>query len=223
MLRKTPLLKNEYYHLYNRGVDKRTIFLEERDYRRFIVLLYLCNSDQAVNIRNYFNKGLSFVELLSVEKGQSIVDIGAYCLMPNHFHLLVRGKEDDGITKFMKKVSTGYSMYFNNKHERSGSLFEGAFKAKHIDNTAYFNWVFSYIHLNPVKLINPHWKESKISDLQKTKEYINNYQYSSYSDYFIKKRPEQAILNKKEFPEHFSEIKDFEDICREFTDYHLDD
>lgn len=219
MRRQTSFLVGEFYHIYNRGTDKRIIFTSEHDHRRFILLLYLCNSVVPVNISVFLEKGLSFLELFGVERGDTLVDIGAFCLMPNHFHLLLHEKTENGISQFMKKLLTAYSMYFNAKYDRKGSLFEGPFKEKHIDVDEYLNWVFSYIHLNPIKLIDSNWKENGISDSVSAKNFMKDYKYSSYYDYFIDNRPESTILNKNAFPENFSQLNDFEDIVSEFDSF----
>lgn len=182
-----------------------------------MALLYLCNSTNPVDMRALLNKGLPFVEVFSVDRGEQIVDIGAYCLMPNHFHLLVKERIEKGISVFMEKLSTAFSMYFNKKHNRTGRLYEGTFKAKHINKDEYFNWLFSYIHLNPVKLIDPTWKESGISDPEKARNFMERYRYSSYFDYFLGDRPESVILSKKVFPEYFVQLNDFENLVKEIT------
>ena len=130
--------------------------------------------------------------------------------MPNHFHLLLREKKEGGISMFMEKFLTAYSMYFNKKNGRTGKLFEGVFKAIHVDNDEYLKYLFSYIHLNPVKIIDPLWKESGISDKEKAKQYLGNYPYSSYFDYLGRARGENLILNKEAFPEYFENSKEFE-------------
>ena len=132
MLRNIIFSENEFYHLYNRGVDKRIIFIDEDDYKRFTNLLFVANSDTSVHLSNF--QGLS---LLEIPRGSSIVDIGAWCLMPNHFHLLVKEKQSGGISLFMKKLLTGYSMYFNTKYERKGTLFDRPFKGKHLNSDVY--------------------------------------------------------------------------------------
>ncbi len=139
----------------------------------------------------------------SVERDGRLVSIGAYCLMPNHFHLLIKQLEKGDISKFMHKLLTAYSMYYNIKHKRIGSLFEGKFRSEHIDNDRYLKYIFSYIHLNPVKLINSKWKEEGIVDIKKTIDFLEHYQFSSYLDYLQKRRPEEAILDKKSFPNYF--------------------
>lgn len=213
----------DYYHLYNRGTDKRIIFQDSHDYKRFLALLHLCNNSEAVDIRNHFHKGRSFVDLFKTERIETLVDIGAYCLMPNHFHILVYEKQDGGVSVFMKKLCTAYSMYFNKRHERTGGLFEGRFKAKHIDNEPYFNWLFSYIHLNPVKIINSNWKDARDFNSEEIKSFLSSYSYSSYSDYFVEQRPESVVLNKDAFPAHFKQLNDVGDLISGFKDYSVNE
>lgn len=212
MLRKQIFAAGEIYHLYNRGVDKREIFINQKDFERFQQLLFLCNGDKNIVFRD-IPIGRSY----GYEVGEKVVDIGAYCLMPNHFHVMVREKVEGGISRFMKKLGTAYSMYFNTKNERSGALFQGRFKSQHVDNEEQLNWLFSYVHLNPVKLIDSKWKERGISDKKKALSYMNNYKYSSYYDWFIGQRPEGAILNKDLFPKHFAKLDDFSDLVKTFA------
>lgn len=134
--------------------------------------------------------------------------------MPNHFHILVYEKVDNGISTFIQKLSTAYSMYFNKRYDRLGSLFEGKFKAKHIDSDPYLNWIFSYMHTNPIKLFKSDWKEEGISDFAAVYDFINNYRYSSYYDYFIGERFEKNIINKDAFPEHFLQMNDLVELIK---------
>lgn len=217
--RRFSFFVDEYYHIYNRGVDKRIIFSDKFDYKRFILLLYLCNGENSVNMSNLIEKGVPFSEIFNIDRGDQLVDIGAFCLMPNHFHLLLHEKIEGGISKFMEKLATAYVMYFNTKNERKGSLFEGTFKAKHIDNDAYLNWMLSYIHTNPIKLVDPSWKENGMSDSATVKSFIQNYKYSSYQDYFMDNRTESVILNKGAFPDNFSQLDDFEEMIKEFDSF----
>ena len=118
-LRKQDFEIDEYYHLYNRGTEKRIIFLDEQDYKHFLFLMYICNTQKSIVLRE-------IDELF--DRGEAIIEIGAYCLMPNHFHILVREKIENGISTYMRKLLTAYSMYFNKKYKRSGKLYEGVFK-----------------------------------------------------------------------------------------------
>ena len=100
----------------------------------------------------------------------------------------------------MMKLGTAYAMYFNKKYQRTGGLFEDTFKATHVDDDAYFQYLFSYIHLNPIKLIEPKWKEVGIKDLARAKDYLTKYEYSSYRDYTGEARKQQTILEGASFP-----------------------
>lgn len=210
MSRNISISPNEFYHIYNRGTEKRNIFSSEADRERFLALLYLCNATEPVHIDNIQKQqGSTLLELLP-ERQTTLVDICAYCLMPNHFHLLLREKEESGISKFMQKLTTGYTMYFNKRHDRTGSLFQGRFKATHANEDRYLKYLISYIHLNPVKLIEPTWKQNGIKNRKSAEEYLRTYHYSSYPDYLGIPRPESLVLNKDVLPEYFSEIRDLE-------------
>lgn len=214
MGRNLVFAENEYYHIYNRGVEKRKIFLDEGGYKRFVFLLLTANSSTPVHLSNY--KGLS---LLEIPRGEPLVSVGAWCLMPNHFHLLVKEIKKDGISLFMKKLLTGYSMYFNTKYHRKGPLFEGTFSAKHLDTDNYLKYQYAYIHLNPVGIIDSGWKEKKIKNLQKVGDFLNSYKYSSLLDYLENERDEKIILVKKDFPEYFESLIDFKEMINEWMDF----
>jgi len=217
--RKISFSTGEYYHIYSRGVDKRVIFMDTYDYCRFVALLYACNSTKAVDINTHLREGHSFPEIYSEERGGELVDISAYCLMSNHFHLLLHEKVEDGITKFMWKLLTAYAMYFNKKNKRTGALFEGRFKAKHADTDEYLKYLFAYIHLNPVKIIDPKWKENGIQDRVAAQEFLTDYEYSSYFDWQGGTRPESKILNRKAAPEYFETVKEFNDFVGEWLNF----
>lgn len=169
----------EYYHLYNRGVDKRAIFTTSGEYRRFLAYLVLLN-DAEVTRHTY---ALQIDEAKPRKSEQPLVAIGAYCLMPNHFHLYVTPSADDGVSKFMQRLQTAYTMFFNKRHNRSGALLQGTFKAQHVDRDVYAKYLFSYIHLNPAKLKEPRWKELGAQNFKNLKSYIENYPYSSLREY----------------------------------------
>lgn len=214
MERRLEFSIGEFYHVYNRGNNKSLIFLDDKDRQRFQKLLFLCNGTKPVVFKTIQGPSLE-----KVDRGETLVDIGAYCLMPNHFHLLLKEKRENGISLFMKKLLTAYSMYFNKKHERRGPLFESRFKATHLNNDRYLKYIFSYIHLNPVKLIDPLWKENGITDMQKSKIYLTEYKYSSYADYMGIEREEKCILNTSVFPEYFLDFREFEIYIDEWLNY----
>lgn len=209
MLRTIPFAPGEYYHLYNRGTDKRVIFLDDEDHDRFVSLLYLCNS--GIPIHRSDHPAATLRRLFLIDRETTLVDIGAYCLMPNHFHILLREYSEGGVSLFMKKLLTAYAMYFNKKYERIGTLFEGPFRSRHIGRDEYLKYLFAYIHLNPIGIIDDGWKKKIIHSKQVAEKFISEYSYSSYIDYAASAAPrwESAILNKLAFPEYFEKKSDF--------------
>jgi len=202
-IRKTAFVPEEYYHIYNRGNSKQKIFTSKKDYERFVALLYGVNTSQRFNFFD-FKKGDG---IFSKELENPLVSIGAYCLMPNHFHLLVTPLSEEGLSKFMQKLSTSYVMYFNRIYKRTGGLFEGKFKSIHIENDKQLKYLFSYIHLNPIKLIDSKWKENGIKSLESAFEYLNTYQYSRFLDYAENNRKGKSILKIIDFPNYFPSKK----------------
>ena len=214
-IRKVNFIVGEYYHLYNRGNSKQKIFLDQEDYNHFVKLLYLCNSTRSITYRDISMNVYDF------DREETLVYIGAYCLMPNHFHFLVKEKAENGISKFMQKISTAYSMYFNKKYKRTGGLFEGKFKSQYIGIDRYLKYIFSYIHLNPIKLIEPKWKEIGIKNIKGAVVFLNNYQHSSYLDYLNEDRLRIKILDKKEFPKYFPSKESFKKEIFEWLNYEI--
>jgi putative transposase len=175
------------------------------------MLLYLANSEEDVRIGNIL-KSTKYKDVFCRDRGESLVAIGAFCLMPNHFHILATPLKEKGITKMMLKLQTGYSMYFNTKNERVGSLFQGPFRSSHVDNDRYLKYLFSYIHLNPAKLLEPRWKE-KIRSKNDLMNFVEKYPYSSHSSYLTNSH---FITNPTKFPEYFSSRND---VVSHITDW----
>ena len=189
----------EYYHIYNRGNSRQIIFLDDKDYGVFQQFLYLMNMEKRITTREVGSSAYSYVREVQ------LVHIGAYCLMPNHFHILLTQKADNGISKFMQKVSTAYVMYFNKKYKRTGGLFEGKFKSKHIGTDTYLKYLYAYIHLNPAKLITPSWKEDLNNGTAFNLSEVLEYPYSSAAYYVGKEKIENLILEPSSFPNYFPE------------------
>ncbi len=147
-MRKQPIITGEYYHIYNRGVDKRDIFNDKKDVDRFIESISDFNQMEGVgSIRDFRNSQLKS-ESKALFSKDPLVAIVALCLNPNHFHFLLKQLVDGGIAKFMQKLQGGYTYYFNVKNERSGSLFQGPFKSHHLNNEGYFNKILGYANKN---------------------------------------------------------------------------
>lgn len=211
--RLNNFVKEEFYHIYNRGNSKQIIFHDKEDCERFQDLLSISNTVERIDMR-IINKRKNTTRN-SALKESPLVAIGSYCIMPNHFHILITQlNEEGGVSKFMQKLTTAYSMYYNKKYTHSGGLFEGKFKAKHINNDRYLKYLFAYINLNPVKIIDQKWKERGLKDLSKTHKFLETYKYSSYLDFLHlnKKnafRKESDILSLDKFPKYFPNSSTF--------------
>lgn len=218
MLRKDPFITGEYYHIYNRGIDKRVIFRSRKDYERFMMLLYLANSNDSFRLDIILNRQRkTFSEILVMDRGEPLVSIGVWCLMTNHFHLLIRQEVDGGITKFMRKLGVGYSMYFNIRYERSGALFGGLFKSKLIgtdDN--YMRQLFGYIHINPLEIAFPEWENQVSKSSADIKKFLESYRYSSYLDYLGIDRVEKNLIKIENFPDYFQGAQSFQDFVENY-------
>ena len=148
-MKKPQFVTGEFYHIYNRGNNKRSIFLKPFDLQRFL------NGMVEFNVRGPI--GSIYAKLFeknnrlsgSTTKSVKLVDFVCYCLNPNHFHFLVRQLEDGGVVELMHKIGTGYTRYFNEKHKFSGALFQGRYRAIHVDTNDYLLYLSVYINLNP--------------------------------------------------------------------------
>ena len=170
-------VENGYYHIYNRGVEKRTIFQDEQDYKVFLGYLkfYLSPPPDKKDILKTFSlRGVSFKGVAAPLKNyEKSIDLLAYCLIPNHFHLLIKQIKQGAMEFFMRSLATRYSTYFNKKYDRVGPLFQGPYKACIVENENYLLHLSRYIHQNPG-------------------EYTNNLAgaYSSYAEYLgMRKTP----------------------------------
>ena len=180
----------ELYHVLNRGVDKRKIFLCNQDYFRFIHNLFEFNDQNPSSANNYyFSQSLDIRcpkigrKLNERKPRKLLVNIHAFCIMPNHYHILLSPNVEDGMPKFMKKINMGYAKYFNEKNKRTGALFQGKYKSVHISNDSHFLYIPYYIHLNPLDLISPEWRTGNIKNHNKAIDYLKKYRWSSHLDY----------------------------------------
>jgi putative transposase len=176
----------ELYHVLNRGVDKRKIFMDDKDYFRFIHDLFEFNDeDNVANAIFRFRRPTIDVGHRYIEhkKRKLLVDVHAFCLMPNHYHLLLSSRVENGIPLFMKKLNGGYAKYFNARHERTGTLFERRYKSVSINNQAHFIHLPYYIHLNPLDMFAPEWRERKLKDYKGSVKFLNSCRWSSHLDY----------------------------------------
>jgi len=174
-------MQSIYYHIYNRGAHKAPVFNDTGDYWRMLKLLYIANNTEPFEIREIERR---HADIFSVEKKQVLVDIVAYCLMPNHFHLILKAAEAEhpqladvqlpqkikhpfsAISRFIHCVCTGYSNYFNRKYDHSGTIWQGEFKEKEVFDQDYMKTLINYVHLNPYSIKEPHMtKEARTEHL----------------------------------------------------------
>jgi putative transposase len=215
-MRKTTLANGEHYHTYNRGTDKRDIFLCREDMERFFLCMQEFNCvDPTGGIFEIFH-GEPFRGLASKNK-KPLVEFVAYCLNPNHYHFVLKQVAENGIAKFMQRLGTGYTMYFNEKYKRSGGLFQGTYKAKHISSNEYLLYLIVYVNLNfkvhqfrglASKLWMSSWDEYIGKD--KTtfcKKDIILSQFSSPEQFAMYSEPTlKIILRKKEEEKEFDKL-----------------
>lgn len=206
-VRKEAFVTGEIYHCYNRGVDKRDVFMTLEHFDYIIKICDLFNQVESLGgIKEYSLKKNC------VNRGERIVTILSYCFNPNHFHLLLRQEVDGGVSKFMQKLSTGYTMYFNKDQNRSGSLFQGKFKSKHVGTDVYLKHLLVYVNRNNEvhgiadvdKFKSSHQlfasqMKNSICDPREASEYFDTDWYRNFGD--------QIILDIKQRREELKEIE----------------
>jgi len=230
--RKEQFVNGEIYHIVVKGIDDMILFKDIDDHYRGVFSIYEFNNAKPVVIRERrkeraklktqitkvakeFGKALKEINRgpTSVDIRDKLVEVLAFCIMPNHLHLLLRQIKDNGIIKFMVKLETGYGGYFNRKYQRQGPLLLRRFTAVHIETEEQLKIVFVYIHTNPISLIEPKWKEMGVKDPERAIKFLEEYKWSSYPDY----------IGKKNFPsvterEFLLKIMGGERGCKEYVE-----
>lgn len=209
-----------YYHIYNRGVDKRSIFENDADRWRFLQALGLFNCKKTrekvlwkletqkdganmKTLRSYLSDG----------NNEPLVALMADCLMANHYHLILKEIAEDGIAKFMQKIGTSYTMYFNKKNNRTGSLFQGSYKSVKIDNDLYLQYLLVYINvINPAEIIQPDLKERGVRDLEKIMNFASDYRWSTHKE-FLQIR-DSFIIDKDVLGNIFNDPEKYREFCK---------
>ncbi len=207
-MRKVRFANGEFYHIYNRGVDKRTVFLDNQDFERFLQSMHEFNSQKPIGslfVNSFRNK----VQLSN--RVAKLVDIISYCLNQNHYHLILMQRLENGISEFMHRLGTGYTQAFNIKYKRSGVLFQGKFKALHIDSNEYLLHLSAYVNLNNKvhqiknKITKSSWEEyfskGKEKILCKSDIILNQFRdrngYKDFAECSLKNIIERKKLSKE--------------------------
>jgi putative transposase len=208
--RRVALVNFEYYHVYNRSIENKCVFIESEDYIR---------ANQSLNYYRYKNPPVKLSSLLSMslaryssvfseleKQGNKLVDILAYCLMPNHFHFLLRQKIDRGISTYMSNFQNSYTRYFNTNNKRRGPIFLTKFKAKRIEREEQLLHVSRYIHLNP-------FSAKEVSDIKDLEEYP----WSSFPEYLSKE--EKTICKTDTILSYFNTAESYKNFVFDRADY----
>lgn len=196
--RIVPLVNDQVYHIYNRGSEKRIIYEDRRDYQRFLkTLTYYQLTGPKPKLSHFFH-----YQNFKPEQAQKLIEVLAYCMMPNHFHLLVKQLKDGGITNLMSHLSLSYTKYFNTKYNRVGPLLQGQFKAVRIESDEQLVHVSRYIHLNPL-----------VSYLVKN---LKDYHWSSYNEYIS---GQSGFCSKAEILGLFKSPKDYQEFIEDQINY----
>lgn len=207
-IRTTPLVNNKLYHIFNRGVARQPIFLNKRDYERFLqTVSYYRFHKPPFKLSRLLQLPITNREIILKElesRGKKIVELLSFVLMPNHFHFLLKQVGDDGLSTFVSRIANSYVRYFNTKHKRVGTLFQGTFKAVRIEDEEQLIQVSRYIHLNPL-----------LSSIIRESEFLS-YQWSSLGDFL---RGKSFLVNIESVLQHFSSVKEYKKFILDKLDY----
>jgi putative transposase len=219
-IKRPQILPGEIYHIVIRAIEGMLLFKDKKDYLRMIHDLFEFNDEDPADWshRQYYEKRSrrNWEEEKDSKRRKLLVELLAFCLMPNHVHLLLKEIKEGGISKFMRKLGAGYGLYYNKRYNRQGHIFQGRYRIVHIKDDTQLQTVFVYIHTNPVSLIIPAWREKGIKKEQ-LKEILkfleNQYRWSSYLDY----------LGRKNFPSltqrgFLEKIMNGKEGCKEAVD-----
>ncbi len=206
--------EGEYYHIFNRGIQKQPIFTSDDDRFRFLFLLLV--QQGKTTIRNLGREFLASIEqhrmlLINKDLAREViinrnVELVAFCLMPNHFHLIVREVNEGGISKYMQRVQNAYTKYFNTKYDKSGHLFQGSYRSRHISDDAYLMHLSAYIHKNPMEFMRSKWIEVN----------EESYYWSSLQDY-IKSNRFPGLLEPGVIVDRYNEGKEHNMTYKKFV------
>lgn len=187
-MRLINIAPGEYYHICNRGVNKQVIFHDKKDYFRFLFLVLYFQSTLKVRhinrmVKNFIQT-LGQHSVLTIEEEvakKRIVELVAFCIMPNHFHLILKGVEEGSIASYMQRVLNAYSKYYNTRYQKSGHVFQGPYRIIHIEDNEQLLYLSTYVHRNPREI--PKWLGRE-----------DQYEWSSYQDFVIENRWRDLLL-----------------------------
>lgn len=205
MNRKEKLITGQFYHVYNRGVEKRVIYSSFKDYQRFKTLIF----HYLITNKKFTDENPEITALTKVALDRSLaegfkkkVEVLAYCLMPNHFHIMIKQLTDRGVSEYMHRVITSYTKYFNKKYDRVGPLLQGPFRYKRIESEGQLIYVSKYIHRNPIESSKNHLSWN----------HVLTYRWSSLPSYQLNS---EELLFKEPVLNSFTSIKSYLSFLKE--------
>lgn len=209
-MRTTELITGNYYHIFNRGVDKTDIFVDRLDFQRFYESMYLFSDLRYSNREGSFLRNaeeLSGHEVWALDR-EPAIRLLSYNLLPNHFHMFLQQMREDGISNFLHKLQMSYSKYFNTRHHRTGSLFGGTYKAVPIVTEAHFRHIIRYIHLNALDSSFPEWRDGFLNQWQEAVISLDAHPWSSHHVY-AKGVQELPLIDEAFVSASFSDQADY--------------
>ena len=186
----------KFFYLRNSGLENRIIFSSKEDFDRFEAYLYLLNAVESARAANFFVGGRE-AGIFTSARGEPLIALGAYSITPTDFHLIATPRIEGGIGKFMQKLQTAYTMYFNRKYQHAGRIFHGAYSANAADSHAHLKYLFANVHLNPARLFDKYWDESVGNEFESLASKAMQYRYSSAGEYAKSKF---VICAPRDFP-----------------------
>lgn len=221
MLRKDKFAPDEHYHVYNRVIFNMPEFSDKHNAEKLMQAFLIANSTKSSEAFEYLRSGTNATFEKAVEisqEGEKFVDILAYSIMPDHYHLLVKERREKGVTQFIHKCNISISKYVNTKTQRKGPLFDGLFRAKHISSNEYLLHLSVYIHLNPLDFIaGKEWRSNSLKNWQSAKTKLLDYPWSSLKHYLSRNFKDRIVSGEDLILSQFANKDDYERFLREWV------
>lgn len=208
-MRKEPIVTGEYYHVFSRGTDRRLTYYDDDDRERFVRGMIVFNTTDRKP------RELRYVRVRPERSLRPLVRVMSYALMPNHHHFLVEQVVEGGLALFMQRLGAGYACYFNRRHNRTGCLWESEYKAVRIETDAQLLHISRYIHLNPLKLFIPDWKDNGVPDWQIAQTVLLSYPWSSYRHFL--ELEHDSVVDTGALLNLFKNSNEYENFMREWV------
>lgn len=227
MARKEKFVPGQYYHIYSRIILNSPKFKDHKNAKKLAQTFLLANSTKSTEAFEYLrtSKNPKFENAIEIaKKGDKLVNIVCYSIMPDHYHLLLKEIKEKGITEFIRKSNISISKYINIKNNRRGALFESRFQAKHVNSNNYLFHLSTYIHLNPLDIISgKEWREHKLKNWNDKKKKLLSYPWTSLRHFLYKEYKDPLISGEKIILDQFKNREEYELFLKEWCVETLDD